>query len=100
MAKGNGELRMLDALKAVGDKLDGLRSDVKTEIGLMRADLNARLDNVRVDLNTRLDNVRADLNTRLDNVSSRLDRVIENTGTHWRGLDARVKAIEEKLGIS
>ncbi|MFZ5470312.1 MAG: hypothetical protein ACOZIN_12825 [Myxococcota bacterium] len=36
---------------------------------------------------------------RLEQISTRLDKVIENTGAHWRNLDARVKLIEAKLGI-
>ena len=29
-------------------------------------------------------------------INERLDKVIENTGAHWRELEKRVKALEEK----
>lgn len=50
------------ALAAFMDrKIDGLRTDVKTDIDALRADVKADLDGVRTELKTDLDAVRTEL---------------------------------------
>lgn len=40
--------------------------------------------------------LRMDLTKALEKVVDRLDKVIENTGSHWRDLDARVRQLEQR----
>ena len=39
------------------------------------------------------------LDGRLEQITHRLDRLVENTGSHWRDHEERLRAVEQKLGL-
>lgn len=55
--------------------------------------LASRIDTLRIELSGRIDNVSG----RVDALATRMDRLIETTGGHWRDLERRVIALEDKV---
>ncbi len=72
MAKGNGKSRPLD--QQIVDRLDALAD--RMDAGLERL----HQDNL--------------------DTGKRLDRLVETQSGYWRDHEARLRAIEEKLGLS
>ena len=88
--------------------LDELRSDTNKQFGELRSDTNKQLESVRGEIrqlrseaNERIDHLRNETKAGLrevhDSLSIRLDKLIENTGHHYRELEARVFRIERDV---
>jgi hypothetical protein len=80
MAEGDGNVMDLvpDLLRGIRDEIRGLRGDVDALRGEVRG-LDVRMHHVEI----------AQIETNL-----RLEKLIENTGAHWRDVEARVTDLE------
>ena len=68
-----------ELLRSIRDEMRGMRAD----IGELRQETRAGLSELRVSLAV---------------TNERLDKLVENTGTHWRDLEVRVRKLEQAAG--
>lgn len=94
MAKRNGKK---DPIEQVVEHLAALRTELKSEIGALRTELKTELSAVRTELSGEIGSLRHEMHLGFEKVNLRLDHLIENTGTHYRKLEARVAALEAKV---
>jgi hypothetical protein len=96
VSEGNGhktfEEGVLERFKEYDRRFDSMQQSIAE----LTAKLIERTETGFNRLSERLDQT----NARLDQTNARLDQLIINTGAHWRDLERRVSALEDRLGPS
>ena len=87
---GNGKRADYEAMgDAIARSLAPHFVELRSEISALRSDVRAELQDMRGELHEQ--------RMLLQQHGVRLDRIVENTGSHYRTLEARVSRIESKL---
>jgi DNA repair exonuclease SbcCD ATPase subunit len=84
---------VIDELKGLGQKVDGVESKLSKRIDGVESKLSKRIDGVESKLSKRIDGVESKLSGRIGGVESRLDGVESRLG----GVESRLGGIQGRL---
>lgn len=95
--KANDFRHVEEGLKALGDRIEGVREDFGGRIDGVREDFGGRMDGVREDLGGRIDGVREDFGARFDRMDKRIAGVREDFGGRLDRMDERLDRMDERI---
>jgi hypothetical protein len=93
-----GARRVLDAARMASKKRTNRVGDLTTRVLIeIREEMRGMRDELRV-TNERLETGFAEVNAKLDQTNARLENLRDLAGDRYRELDARIRALEARLG--